>query len=324
MPGGAPLSANYWIGFTDQDNEGDFEWVTGEAPSFTNWAEGEPNDFGSGEDFAAIRWTVTCEDEECTSEAFWNDLADTGEQGFERLGPFSIVEFEPAAENVLYFAQFADGDGLSSQITLLNTAAGEASAQILLRDNSGLPLAVDLNGMLVNGQLDVDIPASGVGNFETDSMGGVTVGSVTVTSDRPLAGVILFSGPGLGLAGVGSSVSLAAGFGTAVEQDEASGIRTGIAVQNLEDDPVNLTFELFDNTGAMVSASDGTRAGGGTVSPMPGLGHFSLFVDELVWNPPVGFSDFRGLIKVNSSGRVAATAIQTRPGQFATLPVTPR
>ncbi len=68
LPGGAPLSANYWIGFTDQDIEGDFEWVTDEAPSFTNWAEGEPNDFGSGEDFAAIRWTVTCEDEECTSE----------------------------------------------------------------------------------------------------------------------------------------------------------------------------------------------------------------------------------------------------------------
>ena len=33
------------------------------------------------------------------------------------------------------------------------------------------------------------------------------------------------------------------------------------------------------------------------------------------------FSDFMGLIRVRPSGKIAATVVQTRPGQFATMPV---
>ena len=32
-----------WIGFTDQYDEGNWEWVTGEDGGYTNWDEGEPN-----------------------------------------------------------------------------------------------------------------------------------------------------------------------------------------------------------------------------------------------------------------------------------------
>lgn len=52
-PGGALES---WIGLTDALVEGDFQWVTGEPVTFTNWAFGEPNDDPrfDGEDFAII------------------------------------------------------------------------------------------------------------------------------------------------------------------------------------------------------------------------------------------------------------------------------
>lgn len=45
-----------WIGFTDEAVEGDFRWITGEAVSFTNWANGEPNNDPrfNGEDYAII------------------------------------------------------------------------------------------------------------------------------------------------------------------------------------------------------------------------------------------------------------------------------
>lgn len=47
---------DYWIGLTDEAVEGTFEWVTGEAFSFTNWQIGEPNnndnqDYGTGNYF---------------------------------------------------------------------------------------------------------------------------------------------------------------------------------------------------------------------------------------------------------------------------------
>lgn len=49
------------IGFTDEEEERCWKWVTGEEASFTNWNPGEPNNsFGSGQDHAYMyssgRW----------------------------------------------------------------------------------------------------------------------------------------------------------------------------------------------------------------------------------------------------------------------------
>ncbi len=234
---------------------------------------------------------------------------------------------------ILYFAQFADGVGLSSQITVSNATQDRViNLRILLRDDNGQPLTVDLNGEDVPGVVEVQVPASGLAVFETDGLGPLQAGSVTVLASRDAAGVILFAGAGLGLAGVGSSVELPMGFSTPIEVRASSGINTGIAVQNVETDPVDLTFELLDPQGILLATSDGTVAAPGasvsptgiSVSPVPGLGHFSLFATELAWDMPLDFSDFRGTLRVLSNGRIAATAIQTRPGQFATLPVIPR
>ncbi|SVB86895.1 uncharacterized protein METZ01_LOCUS239749, partial [marine metagenome] len=51
-----------WIGFTDQDSEGEWVWVTGEPVGYTNWAGGEPNDAGGHEDWAHL-W----------ANGYWND-----------------------------------------------------------------------------------------------------------------------------------------------------------------------------------------------------------------------------------------------------------
>ncbi|MDJ0716620.1 MAG: lectin-like protein [Prochloraceae cyanobacterium] len=46
-------SQNVWIGFSDAGVEGNFEWFNG-ATAYTNWQGGQPNNGGSGEDFALL------------------------------------------------------------------------------------------------------------------------------------------------------------------------------------------------------------------------------------------------------------------------------
>lgn len=54
-----------WIGMTDQAVEGQFVWTDSSSAAYTNWAGGEPNDWGGGEDASVLRG----------STGFWNDLA---------------------------------------------------------------------------------------------------------------------------------------------------------------------------------------------------------------------------------------------------------
>ncbi|MDY6936688.1 MAG: lectin-like protein [Cyanobacteriota bacterium] len=65
-------SSRLWIGFTDEKNEGSFEWSSGETSSYTNWLPGEPNDgnCNGNEDYTVINgWG---------SDGGWNDLIDDG------------------------------------------------------------------------------------------------------------------------------------------------------------------------------------------------------------------------------------------------------
>ena len=78
-----------WIGLTDTATEGVFNWVSGQAVTYTNWTPGEPNT-GSGsysEDYVAMNWFGT--------SGQWNDLPDAG-PGFRPTR--GIVEIEATSE----------------------------------------------------------------------------------------------------------------------------------------------------------------------------------------------------------------------------------
>ena len=247
------------------------------------------------------------------------DLSPAGNEGFlgERPDPDSAdplwvdgpVKTSPFAQ---FFAQFGDGAALFSQIILFSLDPSmEATVTMIFKDNDGNPLSVDLNGELVAGEKTAMIPAGGLRSFKTDGLGDLLEGSVTVISDKAVAGVILFGGTS-GLAGVGSSAALPDGFTAPMETNSASAIDTGIAVMNLEESAVNLNLQLCDRDGAVLASA---------AAMLPGMGHLAAFLAEFEWSTAVDFSDFEGTLKVTTDGRIAATVIQTRPGQFATLPV---
>lgn len=64
-----------WIGFTDQEEEGNFVWTSGESITFTNWELGQPsNDLvGQPEHYTEMRWGVKHYEE---IPGHWNDLPD--------------------------------------------------------------------------------------------------------------------------------------------------------------------------------------------------------------------------------------------------------
>jgi hypothetical protein len=215
----------------------------------------------------------------------------------------------------LFFPQIADGGGLFSQIILyaLDRSA-DTHASLILKDDDGQPLTVDLNEESVQGELAAVVPAGGLRRFKTDGQGELTVGSVTVSSDRPLAGVILFGGA-FGVAGVGASTGFQPGFVAPMETNVAEGTNTGIAVMNLENQEFNLDLKLCDADDNPVAEAQ---------IKLPGSGHFAKFVNEFEWDKVIDFSSFQGTLKVLAPGRITATVLQTRKNftQLATMPVT--
>ncbi|MFM7440503.1 MAG: Calx-beta domain-containing protein, partial [Snowella sp.] len=55
----------FWIGYTDQAEEGLWQWISGESSSYTNWWIGEPNNAYGDEDYAVTNWGHL---------GIWNDL----------------------------------------------------------------------------------------------------------------------------------------------------------------------------------------------------------------------------------------------------------
>lgn len=226
----------------------------------------------------------------------------------------------------LNFAQFADGRGLSSEVIISNDdSENEVHVEVRPHDGGGNAMAIPFNGEAATDLLDATIPAAGMRVFATDGQDeNLHLGSVEVAADGPVTGVVVFAGPGLGLAGVGSSVELTNGFSAPVISDTTRHIRTGVAIMNLELVPASCSFILLDADGAETATSNGElKPGGRNVSPWVPKGHASFYVDELLWSPAVDLSHFQGTLRVLCSGRMAATALQVRPGQFATLPVRP-
>ncbi|RPI26565.1 MAG: hypothetical protein EHM61_11415 [Acidobacteria bacterium] len=231
--------------------------------------------------------------------------------------PFVAGPPNPTVEHRLYFAQFGEGaDAVSSRIMLMNLdRTRPAAALISLTDDAGGPLSVDLNGAVVNGETTLTIPAGGLRVLATDGKGPVIAGAVTVRSNRPLSGVIVFGGA-IGLAGVGSTMPQAKGFAAPVEA-KAGQVGTGIAAMNLEDKPVRLSFELY--------RPNNTLQATGEPIDLPARGHRALFLNEIKWSPAVDLSNLSSVLRATATGTVGAILLRTQntPGELATLPVAP-
>ena len=219
----------------------------------------------------------------------------------------------------LSFAQFANGESWVSILLLTNPSTIEtAEGSVSLLDDQGQPMPVSLNGQAASSAVPFVIHPLGSVTLTSDGAGKLASGSVHVTCATPVAGVLKFSYPGLGIAGVGESQPFARMI-MPVVRDVAHGLSTGVAVNNTTPgESVSVSFVL--------RGLDGKSVSNGASVNLPANGHVARFVEQLF--SAVDTTNFQGTLVITaytSGGSVSATALQVgaSPGQFTTLPVVP-
>ena len=145
----------YWIGLTDQETEGVWQWTSGDLLSYTNWNVGEPsNSWGSGENYAAMNWG---------ENGSWNDFgvdspewygvggaiieSSENKPGLSLNSPnFSYISPDPQSSQIQFisgsFRLNEDGTGVAPIIvTRSGLGQGNASVTVTLRDGTATELA---------------------------------------------------------------------------------------------------------------------------------------------------------------------------------------
>ena len=223
--------------------------------------------------------------------------------------------------HVLYFSQFVNGTykeiSVSSEILLLNRSSKKpANAIVEILDGDGRSLELFLDGLRIEGVAEIGIPARGVRFLKASTWEHLTAGSMTVYSDQPLAGTVVYAGD-TGSAGVASSPAFQKGFMSPVERDLPNTVDTGLSVMNLADAPALVELSLFDTQNNLVANAELN------LSPR---GRAARFVDEFNWQEVerglLGLGNFAGVLRASCSVKITGSALQTRDGEFATLPVT--
>ena len=207
-----------------------------------------------------------------------------------------------------HFAQFVHSGSLRSSLLLVNpSGVASANVTVQVRQSSGSQAAVTLNREhLANGRKTFVLPPLGSEILETHGRAEV-IGSVEVSSDVPVGGVVLFSSPKAGTTGVGESFPMSR---MVVPVSRELGMDTGVAVVNTEDRSVKLDLVIRNSRGEIA-------AGPLTLTLKP-REQKARFPSEL------GFQlgpSFTGSLWIEADGLVAATAIRQSPGILTTFPV---
>ena len=232
-----------------------------------------------------------------------------------------VVPVSPDLKTTLNFAHFANGDGITSEVVLVNVAPQPVRPTLYFYDQEGLPMAaesvVDIGSDLEiqnDGGLTVRTEMEPLGELtiSTHGRGDLVSGSVRVVSDGPIGGVLRFDLPGIGVAVVGASPPVSDAVFPVRRQ---AGINTGVTIHNLGSSAELLRCDLL-REGVLLDSAP---------IPLAANGQTSWTIDEAF--PAAYTSDFVGSVRCDAvgEGRFSAVALEMDPGTrvFLALPVFP-
>ena len=232
-----------------------------------------------------------------------------------------LVPVSPGGETTLEFAHLPNGDGLTSEVVLVNVASHAIRPTLYFFDPQGEPIAaeslLEVGGDLAiqaDGGLTVwrEMEPLGELAISTHGRGPLRSGSVKVMSDGPIGGFLRFHLPGVGVAGVGASQPMRDAIFPVRRRE--GGTHTGVVLRNLSETELALTGRLMKK-GAVLEEVEILLEGG-----------------QEAWHIEEGFtgtdmSDFEGSVRFTAvgEGQFTGMAVELDAGNriFTTLPVMP-
>ena len=228
----------------------------------------------------------------------------------------------PGPAKALDFAHFAKGATITSEMVLVNAAPHPSRPAIYFYDTKGDPIpaesVVDLTGDLEvteDGALTVrtEMEPLEALTISTHGRGEPVTGSVTVLSDGPIGGVVRYSVPEIGVAGLGPGQPTSDALFPVRRQ--AGGIRTAAALHNLEAEAMGVRCRLMSGGVALEEVEIHLEANG----------QASWFIEDAFTTTDT--SDFLGSVRCSApgNGRFTAVALEMDASNriFTTLPVVP-
>ncbi len=230
------------------------------------------------------------------------------------------AEATPEAPEVLDFAHFANGTGITSEMVLVNVDPQPIRPALYFYDQRGHLIdpesVVDVTGDLEvaeDGSLSVltEMEPLGVLTISTHGQGVLVSGSVRVVSNGPLGGLVRYSVPGVGVAGVGPSPAVRDALFPARRQ--AGGIRTAAALHNLGEEAMGVSCRLMSGGVALEEVE----------IPLAANGQTSWFIEDVFTMSDT--ADFAGSVRCAApgNGRFTAIAVEMDVARriFTALPV---
>lgn len=220
--------------------------------------------------------------------------------------PVADLEQNPSNQP-LYFPQFADGQGFTSALVLLNATANPESGIIRLFRSDGSPFTIRASDGTRSSVFVYSIPANGLFVLQTDgSSAEATAGWALLTPDPGTSSPL---GSGIFQLSQGGVVVTESGIPAAtltnrarIFIDTAGGYNTGLALANPGGEDLSVDLEVYQ--------TDGSDAPGGSPDPLvlEARGQRALFVTQLAAALPVGF---KGVLDLEASGPFAALTLRS-------------
>jgi hypothetical protein len=232
------------------------------------------------------------------------------------LSAIPVAAETSGGASTLEFPQVVFGGGYSTTLTIMNAGAGLLQANLHCFTQGGVE------------RTDLAATISAVGNGSARStlpnVGPLTVvWCELISSTGTFRAVATFDlrASNQVLVTTAGVLGIQPGNSFSVPVDITAAGGTGVALANLRDTSLSVTFRLLNENGALVATSPAPR-----FTSFPPRGQFSDFVTNIF--PQFAGITFRGTLVIDSApgapaGSLATTALTVKEGVLSALPVIP-
>ena len=234
----------------------------------------------------------------------------TNERADFLLTTLPVVSLTPATGDSLVLPHFADGDGWTSQIVLVNPTDNALTGTVRFFDQGSATAQGAAISRTIDGQnassFTYSIPPRTSRRLTTGGTGAVVVGSVRVAAtngSKLPSGLGVFSYKNAGVTVTEAGVqALEVSSAQRMYAELAGTVQTGFAIANLATTTVPVTFELTTLAGAVVKQ--------GTVN-IPGNGQTAMFLSQIPGFDTVQ-SPFQGLLRITTTSAAGLAVVGLR------------